>query len=157
MSDRDAYEILEVTPRANQLVIQAAYRVLAALYHPDRGESLASSRRMAELNDAYAKLRTPKGRAAYDAQRKQRAAPSSVITPVAPRAQPAKAAKPREKVIDFGRYEGWTIKNVAGQDPDYLRWLIRHSSGMRFRSEIEAALASTPTGPSTTDRVFRRR
>ncbi|MDP9271420.1 MAG: hypothetical protein M3P14_10700 [Chloroflexota bacterium] len=32
----------------------AAYRVLAALYHPDRNGSAASTRRMAELNDAYA-------------------------------------------------------------------------------------------------------
>ena len=157
MTERDAYEVLEVTPRANQLVIQAAFRVLAALYHPDRGETLASTRRMAELNDAYAKLRTPQSRAAYDVQRRHAAIRTSVITPVAPRTEPVMAPKPREGVIDFGRYQGWTIKNVAKQDPDYLRWLVRHSAGTRFRSQIDAALAATPSGPTTSDRVFGRR
>ncbi len=36
-AERDAYEVLQVHPRAEQQVIQAAYRVLAALYHPDGG------------------------------------------------------------------------------------------------------------------------
>ena len=33
-AERDAYEVLQVHPRAEQQVIQAAYRVLAAMYHP---------------------------------------------------------------------------------------------------------------------------
>jgi hypothetical protein len=38
--------------------------------------------------------------------------------------------------LDFGRYAGWSIRALAQKDPDYLRWLARHSSGIRFRSEI---------------------
>ena len=34
-SVRDAYEVLEVRVDASQVVIQAAFRALAALYHPD--------------------------------------------------------------------------------------------------------------------------
>ena len=34
MSERDVYEVLEVHPRAHQLVIQAAYRVLASMLPP---------------------------------------------------------------------------------------------------------------------------
>ena len=56
--DRDAYEILQVSPKAHADVIRAAYRALAALYHPDRDGSQMSMRRMAELNAAYAELRS---------------------------------------------------------------------------------------------------
>jgi hypothetical protein len=39
-------------------------------------------------------------------------------------------------VLDFGRYAGWSLKALARHDPDYLRWLVRHSSGVRYRAEI---------------------
>jgi uncharacterized protein (DUF3820 family) len=42
--------------------------------------------------------------------------------------------------LDFGRYQGWTLADLARTDPDYLRWLRRHSSGLRFRSEINRLL-----------------
>ncbi len=67
-ADRDAYEVLQVHPRAEQQVIQAAYRVLAAMYHPDAPTSSANARRMAELNAAYGKIRTVELRQAYDRQ-----------------------------------------------------------------------------------------
>jgi threonine aldolase len=38
--------------------------------------------------------------------------------------------------IGFGRYAGWTLGSLVRQDPDYLRWLSRHSSGIRYRSAI---------------------
>ena len=63
---RDAYEVLQVRPDASQVVIRAAFRALAALYPPDSDESAGSTRRMAELNDAYAQLRTADRRAVYD-------------------------------------------------------------------------------------------
>jgi hypothetical protein len=47
-------------------------------------------------------------------------------------------------VLDFGRYQGWTIADLARRDPDYLRWLSRHSSGIRFRSAIADALPKDP-------------
>lgn len=34
--------------------------------------------------------------------------------------------RPEPDVIDFGRYAGWRIADVARHDPDYLRWLSRH-------------------------------
>ena len=39
-------------------------------------------------------------------------------------------------MIDFGRYAGWKLADVMRLDPDYLRWLSRHSSGVRFRHAI---------------------
>jgi hypothetical protein len=44
--------------------------------------------------------------------------------------------------LDFGHYAGRTIAELAEEDPDYLRWLARHPSGVRYRSEIQRVLAS---------------
>jgi len=44
--------------------------------------------------------------------------------------------------LDFGHHAGRTIAELAASDPDYLRWLARHPSGMRYRSEITRVLAS---------------
>jgi curved DNA-binding protein CbpA len=137
-SERDAYEVLEVHPHAHQQVIQAAYRVLAALYHPDRDQSGASTRRMAELNAAYARVRTAGLRQLYDRERRlaRQAMPpiAQGYSPQTPDDDPAK------RPLDFGRYEGYTVAQIARRDPDYLRWLSRHSAGARFRTEIEAEL-----------------
>ena len=82
MDERDAYEVLQVHPKADMVVIRAAYRVLAAVYHPDRDGSQAGTRRMAELNAAYDKLRTPDRRRLYDRMRTQQAvSPSAIIPP----------------------------------------------------------------------------
>ena len=147
--DRDAYEVLQVHPKAHQLVIQAAYRVLAALYHPDRDSSAASTRKMAELNDAYAKVRTVDRREVYDKGRERRPPDAAVMVTPYPRPQPSQSnSGTRSGQLDFGRYTGWTISQIAIQDPDYLRWLARHSSGIRFRPEIERLLREPPAPPT---------
>jgi curved DNA-binding protein CbpA len=153
MTDRDAYEVLGLLPTAHDAVVQAAYRTLAALYHPDSLNTTANTRRMAELNDAYAKLRTPTRRALYDAERKLGSQQSTIIagtrtTPPPPRGNP--------RVLTFGRYEGWTIDRLAKHDPDYLRWLSRHSSGLRYRTQIERALASLSPEPTMSERLRGR-
>lgn len=147
--DRDAYEVLQVQPKAHHLVLQAAYRVLASLYHPDLDSTGASNRKMAELNDAYAKVRTPDLREVYDKGRERRPADSpAVVTPYAPqRARPPTAGTAGSRELDFGRYAGWTISQIAPHDPDYLRWLSRHSSGIRFRAEIERLLREPAPPP----------
>ncbi|HET6380152.1 MAG TPA: hypothetical protein VFH63_03840 [candidate division Zixibacteria bacterium] len=47
-------------------------------------------------------------------------------------------------VLDFGHYAGKTIEELATEDPDYLRWLERHPSGVRYRAEIHRVLGVTP-------------
>lgn len=42
--------------------------------------------------------------------------------------------------IDFGHYAGRTIQELVTVDPDYLRWLARHPSGVRYRAEVERVL-----------------
>ena len=43
-------------------------------------------------------------------------------------------------VLDFGHYAGRSISELAETDPDDLRWLERHPSGVRYRAEIQKAL-----------------
>lgn len=135
---RDLYHVLHVDPAADPDVIAAAFRVLARKLHPDQGGQGAA--RMAELNKAYAVLRDPSARAAYDRERR-----GMISAPATPRsADPAGARRsdaPRADArLDFGRYEGWTLREVARRDIDYLRWLSRHASGARHRPEIAVLL-----------------
>lgn len=44
--------------------------------------------------------------------------------------------------LDFGHHSGRTIEELAALDPDYLRWLARHPSGVRYRAEIARVMAS---------------
>lgn len=142
MTNRDAYEVLQVHHAAHPVVLQAAYRVLAALYHPDRDPSPAATHKMAELNIAYAKVRTRDLRELYDRERNRRPASATpTVTQYRPADRPTQAPPSAPDLISFGRYSGWSIKQLAQHDPDYLRWLSRHSSGIRYRGQIEAAMA----------------
>jgi len=143
----DAYRVLQVDPSADAVVITAAFRALARRYHPD-GEAPDLSR-MAAINRAYATLRDPEARRRYDATRAvtQRAAVpmGEPATPAAVRGDSpvADRANPRA-TLDFGRYAGWSIADLARHDPDYLRWLSRHSSGIRYRTAIARVLPGEP-------------
>ena len=52
------------------------------------------------------------------------------------RARRSDVTGPGSMQLDFGRYAGWSLRDLARHDPDYLRWLSRHSSGLRYRTEI---------------------
>lgn len=153
--DFDAYQTLQVDPYAEDIVLEAAYRVLARRYHPD-GE-LPDEARMADINKAYDLLRTAVRRRKYDREHHLR--------PVGPgigAAKPAHAngtaggtlaaratsmangaATAGATILDFGRYAGWTLKDLAKHDPDYLRWLARSSGGVRYRNLILQVLPET--------------
>ncbi len=134
MSVSDPYRVLQVVPSAEQEVLNAAFRALALKYHPDRDPSSTASRRMAELNAAYALVRDATTRRKYDGNRNVTATSASTratgAVPPPPRSRSAGTRLP------FGRYAGWTLRDLARQDPDYLRWLSRHASGLRYRTEI---------------------
>jgi len=65
----DLYEILQVHPAAHPEVIQATFRRLTLLYHPDRNQSAEAAEMMKRLNLAYEVLGAPDRRAAYDRAR----------------------------------------------------------------------------------------
>jgi curved DNA-binding protein CbpA len=149
----DAYRILRIDPQAEDFVLEAVYRALARQYHPD-GKA-PGVERMAAINRAYSLVRTPDKRGEYDTARLKAVGPGPVLVPPTkfdPWARRHRGQAARGKassVLDFGRYRGWSLKDLVRQDPDYLRWLARHSSGFRFRNEI---LELLPRGAGTPSR-----
>ena len=175
-SDRtDLYRVLQVDPSANPLVIQAAYRALAQIFHPDVS---GDAEEMKRLNAAWEVLGDPRKRRLYDIERAGRHAPEPAPQPAtqpsarqhasAPTAAhhaaggsssttsnqaPRPSTAPRQddhagppvgpasgSVIRFGRYEGWTIGQVARVDPPFLEWLRRVPLGRALKPEIDLAL-----------------
>ena len=67
-TQRSLYDVLNVAPNAEPVVIEAAYRALMKKYHPDQssGEREASPSSAADINRAYEILRDPSRRADYD-------------------------------------------------------------------------------------------
>lgn len=65
----DYYAILQVDPRAEKEVIEAAYRRLAAKYHPDVNPSPEAANKMKLMNAAYEVLSNPEKRKAYNLYR----------------------------------------------------------------------------------------
>ena len=144
----DAYRILQIDPHAETFVLAAAYRALARQYHPDG--ITPDIARMAEINRAYALVRTPDDRRRYDTERMKPVGPgrapapgpvvvarASRFDPMARRAQPpGDMPSDGSSILPFGRYAGWSLRAVSRHDSDYLRWLMRHSSGVRYRREI---------------------
>lgn len=68
----DFYAILQVNPKAEKEIIEAAYRKLAARYHPDVNRSPDAARQMKRINAAYEVLGDLHRRAAYDRNRNGR-------------------------------------------------------------------------------------
>lgn len=120
----DLYDVLGVAHTADHDTIRAAYRNLARAHHPDTG---GEERHMMQINEAWRVLGDPTQRASYDAQ---------LSRPV--------RRNPRERdghtVLDFGRYEGWSLRDISNADEDYLEWLRRTPFGRPLRAEIAQIL-----------------
>ena len=63
---RSLYDVLNVAPEAEPVVIEAAYKALIKRYHPDQAEGGAPTRDAAKINQAFALLKDPARRAEYD-------------------------------------------------------------------------------------------
>jgi curved DNA-binding protein CbpA len=156
----DLYKVLQVDPEAEREVIRAAYRALALKHHPDL--SAGSHDCMAALNHAWGILRSASARAAYDQARAEaRRTPEVQRKPGVPKPeQPKPVASdeiraplpatppgtPSGSVLDFGRYAGWSLGQIAIADPVYLEWLARTPIGRSFNREIHALLATHTAG-----------
>ena len=64
----DYYEVLQVSRKATALIITKAYRLLAAVYHPDNAET-GDAEAFINIVEAHAVLADPVRRAAYDRER----------------------------------------------------------------------------------------
>jgi len=187
----DHYEVLQVHPRADPEVIRAAFRTLARKYHPDFGgdqrQMMALNDAWNVLGDrarraAYDASRGGAGlRPAASQPKSARVenAPASTARPeeppIAARGPLAAAAARKARnggapppahqsgtVLDFGRYAGWTVGDLAQHDPDYLLWLERTPIGRPIRAEIRVHLergsaTATATAQRPRTSLLRRR
>ncbi|MDG2535749.1 J domain-containing protein [Sphingomonas sp. HITSZ_GF] len=88
----DPYAVLGLSPKADDVVIRAAWKALMRKYHPDASTAPDAAEQAARINAAFKLLITPEARAAYD--RSRNPPPSAPV----PRPRPAtawKAAAPR--------------------------------------------------------------
>jgi curved DNA-binding protein CbpA len=145
--------VLQVDPDADADVIAAAYEVLTGKLNPRTDLTGVHEVRLAQLNRAYHTLRDRVARRAYDVERSTELVamgPGETVPDYqrlagGPLTERVQAGLNGEHVasltIGFGRYAGWSLGAIAHQDPEYLRWLSRHSSGIRYRSAILRLLA----------------
>jgi curved DNA-binding protein CbpA len=121
----DLYAVLGVERTADARTIRARYRQLARRHHPDLG---GDDERMMVLNKAWHVLGNPDRRARYDARARRKAT----------KAQPR--SRDGHTVLDFGRYEGQSLGEIAAADDNYLVWLRRTSAGRHLQREIDDLL-----------------
>ncbi len=162
----DLYRVLQVDPAAEPEVVRAAYVCLAKKYHPDAGHD--AGERMVALNEAWAVLRDPAKRAAYDRSRPAtrgtagnaafREPGDGTPLPRPPAGQHSGEARVDgvSTRLDFGRYAGWTLRELVHQDPDYLEWLARTPIGRQFHAEIADLLSTRLQGRAVDARQGRQ-
>ena len=183
----DPYRVLQVDPTADHEVIQAAYRALARRFHPDVAPDLETAQQMAAINAAFDLIRDADRRAVYDREHGHGAASArphgEAATPTSPSAaaSPSDASwtssrqgaswegtagpppgRPSGSVLDFGRFKGWSLGEIARVDAGYLMWLDDRREGARYHAEIDDILhkMSLRRPPPTAERKrggpFRR-
>jgi curved DNA-binding protein CbpA len=227
----DPYKVLQVDPEAEREVIEAAYKRLARMHHPDVSGEPDSVERMVRINQAWEMLRDPARRASIDRARTRAGATSARVVAADGKAQAAAArhqppppspaprsdgappwsfpgvtdpstsqfepgaepaarnwtsgrsdtgyrydtrtmgtgaagpppGNPSGSIVTFGRYEGWTLGEIARRDLEYLEWLDRMPIGRTYQSEIDALLRQhgrrtrAPGGEGRGRGLFRRR
>jgi curved DNA-binding protein CbpA len=164
MAKRDPRLVLGVEAGASPAQIKAAWRRLARTNHPDLtgddpAASRAATRRMAEINDAYAALtRVPGGRRTDDSGRA-----GSDDTPFEPgrprRAGGPPAPKPTRPVTGRVDTSGtYRARNQAVGNSARRTTLPGQPPLRNHPIRREPPRASTPTGPLVRDRLrhFRR-
>jgi curved DNA-binding protein CbpA len=63
---RSLYDVLNVAPEAEPVVVEAAYKALIKKYHPDQAVEAPVSKNATAINEAFAVLKDPTKRADYD-------------------------------------------------------------------------------------------
>ena len=65
--------------------------------------------------------------------------------------------RPSGTVLNFGRYAGWSVGEVARHDIEYIEWLDRAPIGRNYRTELDAILRSTGRRRSASSEAEERR
>jgi hypothetical protein len=142
----DPRSILGVGPHASRDEVKAAYRRLAKRYHPDRNPSPDAVERMKEVNAAYQQLmREPVAAASWWTDPGTSTSNETVWDLwVRYRGQTRPEDCPDCSFrIDFGKWRGHPMWEVAQRDLQYLQWISRAWDGAGGQAAVvEAAQAA---------------
>ena len=157
--EKDHYKTLHVDPEADPDVIIAAFKTLSKKLHPETDFTGIQEYHLAELTRSYKILHDPAERKAYDLRRafrlramgpgddEEEEEPQQLHFAERVYAHMNETDAGAERHLDFGRYAGQTLREIANVDVEYLRWLSRHSSGIRYRSAIIKLLNERVVAP----------
>jgi curved DNA-binding protein len=125
----DYYEILQVSPGCSATVLEAAYRNLAKVYHPDHAET-ADIDKFSAVVAAYTVLRDPEKRAAYDARHAAQVQPAASNHAASPDPFPnevsaVKDAEAHARIL-FALYQK---RRENAQDAGVVRFYIQDMLG----------------------------
>jgi len=130
--------------RRLMLVVNEAYETLK---NPERRAAWDRTRQAAAGRGLAAESRPPTGPSRTTATPTPHAPAPPIVPPPGPilrrMAQQAGAdqgadGRSRPSTLEFGRYAGRTIPEVATLDPDYLQWFIRTPLGRSYAAEVAA-------------------
>jgi len=173
--ERDPYLVLGIARDATDRVVREAYYDRARRAHPDLVGSHGLEA-MTLLNEAWAILKNPKRRAAYDAAHGDSPATPTPPKPSATTSKPGwkgsggqpewtgaagrPPGRPWGGVLRLGIYAGWSVGEVARKDRGYLAWLRDRPEGRAYADEIDQLLdprGGGPDGPRRDAGTGRRR
>jgi curved DNA-binding protein CbpA len=163
------YQLLMVDPSVDDDVLTVVYRRLVQRTNLAYEDDARRRERLSVIEQAYAVLHDAGRRRRYDLRvagiPERDAQPLTgetvAVLPVEPPRQAIPIEAPRRvipvkpastsvpiaalgggaRVLDFGRYAGWSLRQVALRDPDYLEWLRRTPGGRHFQADISLVLA----------------
>ncbi len=95
----DYYEVLQISPNADQETVHRVYRIQAQRFHPDNLDT-GDAQRFRSVAEAYQMLSDPRTRASYDGERRHelgRAAQETFVMP--PTADPKDEVLRRDQIL----------------------------------------------------------
>ena len=142
MSDRDYYELLGLTPRADGAMVDQAYWHLARKYQMLAVTNPRARSMLDELNEAYGVLGNPRLREQYDAFRDDVLIRKGMIQPVTSKPKRSKAPSPeREKRESSGSRRRLRMPSLAVKLPKLARddWGALGASAIIFALAVSGA------------------
>lgn len=144
MDSKDYYGILQVHPKAEKIIIEAAYKRLAREYHPDVSKATGAHQRMIDINEAYKVLSSPSLRKEYDLSRKYSKPETTQPTPKASStahvSQPSTAASQAQQQSTFDHHYIGAPKapnpQDFGIDADYFDRAVRGAIEWEKRKKV---------------------
>ena len=172
----DYYEVLQISPNADQETVHRVYRIQAQRFHPDNLKT-GDAQRFRSVAEAYEILSDARSRASYDAEHRRvrgRATQEAFVVPPAP--DPQDEVQRREQILrllyrkrqahpdqpSLGLRELETLLGTPKQHLEFSLWYLKES-GYLTRSDsarhtitlkgvdLIDAMNQHPAGPSPLD------